>query len=262
MSNQSFDPIYWTRILVALAIIIQAAELLTIRRTFSDRGVWRWSDLRGDFSDLPQALRRVADLILSYNVFVALLWLQLVAAILSLFVSSALLVVFLFVVTMAVAIRWRGTFNGGSDYMAVVVLSALLVVTVFPDRPLVVLGAVYYIALQSCLSYFISGVVKLRSKSWRHGNSLLAFLQSGPFEIPTLLRRYLNIPEVTFVLSWTIISFECLFPLTLVSPNLALPLLMCGIGFHLANSYLLGLNRFFFIWIATYPALLWCSSLG
>ena len=34
-----------------------------------------------------------------------------------------------------------------------------------------------------------------------------------------------------------------------------------ALGFHLANVYAFGLNRFLFAWLAAYPALYYCSSL-
>ena len=246
---------------MAVSLIIQAAELLAIRRTFSDTGVWRWSDFRGEFAPLPAGIRALADLLLSYNRFVCLLWLQFIAAFTLLFVPSPLLIAGLLLSTIAVAVRWRGTFNGGSDCMTVVVLSALLIATIFPEHPTVVLGAIYYIALHSCLSYFVSGFVKLRSGSWREGKPLLPFLASGPFEIPAVLKRFLQLPGMALACCWIIIGFECLFPLLIFSSSYVLLILLCGVGFHLANAYLLGLNRFFFVWIATYPALLWCSGL-
>ena len=52
-------------------------------------------------------------------------------------------------------------------------------------------------------------------------------------------------------------GFELLFPLCLLTQ----PTLIVGLGiaatFHFANACLFGLNRFFWIWLAAYPSLLW-----
>lgn len=125
---------------------------------------------------------------------------------------------------------FRGTFNGGSDNMTVVVLCALL----WPA------GGRLYLAVQLCLSYFVAGVVKLRQPSWWDGTALRAFLGPG---WPAWV-------------GWGVIVWECLFPLALVSRGFAGGFCAVGVAFHLANCRLLGLNRFLWIWLAAYPALL------
>ena len=62
-------------------------------------------------------------------------------------------------------------------------------------------------------------------------------------------------------LAWSVIGFECLFPLAWFDPRLCLLLMAAGAGFHLLNSYVFGLNRFLFAWLAAYPALWFCSQL-
>jgi hypothetical protein len=43
------------------------------------------------------------------------------------------------------------------------------------------------------------------------------------------------------------------------SPTVRLPLVVGALGFHCINAYALGLNRFFWAWLAAYPAL-WALS--
>jgi hypothetical protein len=61
-------------------------------------------------------------------------------------------------------------------------------------------------------------------------------------------------------MSWAVMLFELAFPLTLVSQaSLAAGLTVAAL-FHLANACLFGLNRFFWTWVATYPAILWLQD--
>ena len=55
-------------------------------------------------------------------------------------------------------------------------------------------------------------------------------------------------------------GLELLLPLTLLSPGLLLAALLLAAGFHLSNAMFLGLNRFVWVWIATYPSLFWVQA--
>jgi hypothetical protein len=52
-------------------------------------------------------------------------------------------------------------------------------------------------------------------------------------------------------------GFEVLFPLALLHPLALYAGLVIAATFHLANAFLFGLNRFFWIWICAYPSLIW-----
>lgn len=163
--------------------------------------------------------------------FQALLWLRLAASIALFFGSPPALVWFLLLTTVLTAVRFGGTLNGGSDYMTVVALSSLLV----PWGRL-------YLAVQLTLSYFVAGLVKLRQRDWRNGSALT---------------RLTGLPRQ---LAWPVLLWECTFPLAWLSHSLCLAYLAVGLVFHLANSKMLGLNRFFWIWLAAYPSLLGIQS--
>lgn len=54
--------------------------------------------------------------------------------------------------------------------------------------------------------------------------------------------------------------FELAFPLALATrPTLVAALALAAL-FHLANACLFGLNRFFWTWLAVYPALIWLQG--
>jgi hypothetical protein len=135
--------------------------------------------------------------------------------------------------------------NGGSDTMTMQILLAAFVASLFPHSARMQYAAAAYVAIQLVLSYFVAGVAKLKQHEWRKGRALPQFL--GRTGSPWLVR------------SWLVMLFECLFPVCLLSPTLTLAFLAFGSLFHLANFYYFGLNRFIFVWLAAYPALLLTS---
>lgn len=248
--------------LIAVAVILQTSEMFAIRESFSDDGVWSWSVLKDEFEFFPGPVRFFLDLTLAYPNFLVVLFLRILAASAALMLSHAVLVFTLLLTSVLVCLRWRGVFNGGSDYMTVVVLLALLLARLFPESHLVGLGCLLYIALQLLSSFFIAGVVKLKRVNWRSGRALGGFLCSGIYPVSPLLRAFAEKPALLACLSWSIILFEVLFPLSLLNQSICLLFIITALLFHVANVYMFGLNRFLFAWGAAYPALYYCSGVS
>lgn len=155
--------------------------------------------------------------------------------------------------------RFQGPYNGGSDRMGGLILTCLTLVHwvpagVWQER---VLG---YLALQLVLSYFISGKVKLLNPAWRSGQALSDVFGFSAYPVSEGLRGLADRRVLLLVMSWMVIGFEVLFPLALWSQPLLIAALAIGATFHLANACLFGLNRFFWIWLAAYPSLLWLQD--
>jgi len=246
-----------TRLAIAIAVVQQSVELLALRRAMADDGVWAWSVLRRDFAGAPAGL---ADAVLGYRGTIAILVLRLAAAA-AVPVAPALPCLLVMLATsLLVALRWRGSFNGGSDAMTITVLLATSIAAAFEGSPAIQLGCVWYIALISVHSYLIAGLVKLRAPAWRTGAALGIFVAGavhGPPPRATALAR----PGTARLLSWTMIALECLFPLALLDPRICAAFIALALPFHVANAYVFGLDRFVFAWVATYPALLYCSAI-
>jgi hypothetical protein len=254
------EALAWMERLIALAAALQTLELFQIREAFSSRGIWRWETLE---AELPMmglllghpgflvvlALRLVSSAGLGLASFGALpaQWALASAAVLA--VSSAL-----------VSLRWRGTFNGGSDYMTLIVIGACLVARASGGAPLVVAGCHWYVALQACLSYLVAGVAKARQAEWRTGRALSGFLGSSYYGVPRQVRSLARNRRLMLACSWAIMVFECSFPASLLGPSPAAAFVGLALLFHLGNAYALGLNRFLWAWAAAYPALLWCAG--
>ena len=152
--------------------------------------------------------------------------------------------------------RFQGAFNGGSERMSLLVLCCLTLALFMPNEhgQAVAFG---YLAAQLTLSYFVSGWVKIVNPDWRSGVALRDVFSFSAYPVGENLRGWANYRRLVQVMSWAVMGFELLFPLCLLTQ----PTLIVGLGiaatFHFANACLFGLNRFFWIWLAAYPSLLW-----
>jgi hypothetical protein len=253
--------IEWCARAIGLAVLLQTAELLLLRRAYDDRGIWAWPVLALEHRALVAPLRWVFALALPYRCFVSMLWLRVLLAT-WVMVSLALWPLpFLCFSQVAICVRFRGTFNGGSDYMTVLILAGLSLAAISCGQPLLAQAGLLYIGVQVTFSYFIAGVAKLRNPDWRMGLALRAFVLDSPYGAPRWARALLAQPGLARAIGWVVIGFECSFPLAWLDPRLGLTYAAAGLLFHIGNALVFGLNRFIFAWAAAYPALLYCSRL-
>ena len=233
--------------LLGILAVIQGIEFHCLRKYWSDDGIWRWVDLRSELHGF--------ELVLAGKSFLVLNWVRLLLGLVAIVQPSAGLAVALLVMHVLTLLRWRGSFNGGSDYMNLMLLLGVSAGLVFAHIPAVGWFCLWYMTLQLALSYYRAGYVKVKNRQWRSGEALGAFMgspryQQGPWSLALLER-----PKVLKFAAWVVMIFELSFPLSLLGPNWALAYMTVGFFFHLSNSYWLGLNRFFFAWLAAYPAL-------
>lgn len=155
--------------------------------------------------------------------------------------------------------RFQGPYNGGSDRMGLLALWCLTLAQLLPtERGREI--AFGYLGAQLVLSYFIAGGVKLANPDWRSGQALRQVFAFSAYPVSEGLRLWADRPRAMLVLSWAVMLFEIAFPLTLAArPALAAGLAVAA-AFHLANACLFGLNRFFWTWLAAYPALWWLQG--
>lgn len=248
-----------TQQILALGLALQSLELLFLRKQYSDSGAWSWQNLKGDLSAIPKPLKSAADCLMGEKVFFNIILLRLCFSLVLLFYSTPALLLFLLFSTLLISLRWRGTFNGGSDYMSLILLLALTVASL-SDSSSVKTGALCYIAIQSCISYFRAGLAKFKERDWINGTALPIFTQSGIYGATPALGALFKIRPLGLVLSYGVILFELAFPLALLNSKLALVFIGGGALFHFSNALVFGLNRFFLAWLATYPALYFCSG--
>lgn len=248
--------------LLATSLLIQTLEFLRLSRFSSVAGVWSWQIQRKDVAHAPQWLGAVFDWLYQERTHRIHLLLRAGAAA-SLYVGTSLASsIFLFISTVLILIRWRGAFNGGSDFMTIILLTGLLISQLaqpFVGPILAWKAGLWYISIHAITSYFISGGIKLLQPEWRNGRILIHFLDGGlygPLPNGSLLRHR----GIALAASWSFILWECFFPVALAGPGWAI--FWCGqaVIFHLLVFRFFGLNRFVWAWAASFPAIVYCSG--
>jgi hypothetical protein len=250
-----------TELLFVLSLIIQTLEYLRMGKYTADDGLWSWPLQRADIPNAP--VRALLDVLFKPQMHQLHLVLRLLAAaILALQGASLPLVLFLFVGNLLILIRWRGAFNGGSDFFTLVVLTGLLISQVLGAFGHVQLGwqaGFWYIAIQATTSYFMSGAVKLLRPEWRNGSAMTIFL-NGAIYGPLSATHPLRNKWIAMLGSWGFIVWEILFPFSLLDPRLAVVFCAVAAFFHFLVFWFFGLNRFFWAWVCSFPAIIWCSA--
>ena len=166
-----------------------------------------------------------------------LLVLQIVAGLLLPFSNTALVPAFLTAMTALIAIRWRGSFNGGSDTMTFLILFNLAIARAASAHPLIMKYALGYIAAQCVLSYFMAGFAKLRNASWRNGQAFAHLLRSSVYSIPARAKGLADYPKICRAFAWATICFEFCSPLVFVNSVTGWMFVSCATVFHLSNVY-------------------------
>ena len=246
--------IEWISRLSSLATAIAALELIVVHRAWSERGVYAWSVLRRDYSQFGA---RLAGLVFATPGMWLLLAVQLASALALPWLAQPVWPWLAFATTLAIAVRFRGTYNGGSDAMLLVGLLGLAIAR--SGAPEVGLG---YIAAQLVLSYVLAGVAKLREPRWRDGSALVALVALPTYNVPPGLIAVLARPALARIAGFGLLAFELGFPIALVDPTACRLLLALAVLFHLGNAVVFGLNRFLWAWLAAFPALIaWVDTL-
>ena len=250
-----------TELVFAWSLTIQTLEYLRMGKYTADDAFWSWPLQRADIPNAP--VRALFDVLFKPQMHQLHLVLRLCAAVaLAVQGASLPLIGFLFVGNLLILIRWRGAFNGGSDFMTLVVLTGLLISQVVGALVHVELGwqaGFWYIAIQAITSYFMSGAVKLLRREWRNGSAMTIFL-NGAIYGPLSATHPLRNKWLAMLGSWGFIVWEILFPISLVDPRLAAVFCAVAALFHFLVFWFFGLNRFFWAWLCAFPAIIWCSA--
>jgi hypothetical protein len=245
-------------VLLGWSLLLQTLEYLKLVRM--DR-VGDWGIQRQEIPNRP--VRWFLDHLFEARIYKALLWTRCVLSLVLMAGHAELGVSFaLFVLAVLLLLRWRGAFNGGSDFMTLVGLTGLLLahgLGTLTEPAQAWRIALWYVTLQSLGSYFVSGWIKLMRPEWRSGLALTVFLDQavhGPLPDKSIFRS----PMVARLCSWSFILWEGLFPLALWSFHVAAVFCAVAAVFHFLVYWFFGLNRFFWAWLSTFPAILYCAS--
>lgn len=238
--------------LLALSVIVQFTEYLYLRPALADDGIWSWRVLRTEYSRPAQ---RTLAIIYSERGTTVVIVTGLLSALAMYAAPELPFSMLVFLCCLLMSARFRGTFNGGSDFMTLTVAGALALTALSGFAPVLTPAAFLYVGAQVTLSYFIAGLVKVRERGWRDGTLLPRLLAIEKYGAPAAVKAFAANRALMLAGSWGIIVFECTFPIALLAVPLLWIYLFAGLLFHAANVAIFGLNRFFFAWLASYPLL-------
>ena len=248
--------------LCAMSLLIQTMEFFRLQSATRGDGIWAWSIQRKELAHSHVWLQNLAAFLYSDRSHHAHLIIRAVAASSLFFGASLASCMLLFFSTLILLIRWRGAFNGGSDFMTLAVLTGLLIAqlaAIWMPAAIAWKAGLWFITIQSISSYFVSGSVKLLDPHWRGGNALPFFINGaifGPLKSNSVFyQRWFAITA-----SWAFILWECSFPIALAGPAWAIACCTIAVSFHFLVFWHFGLNRFFWAWLTTFPAIIYCST--
>ena len=244
---------------------ISTLEMIFINKEFKDTGAFSWKILRFERQQyMPSSVtNRFLSLFFTFRGVVVILLLRLLCLIgMVLFsIDGVAFTVFAFIVLISlIAIHFRNVYGGdGSDQMSTILSFCLFAgCGVFMQNSILERASIWFIAVQSCLSYCSAGIAKMASSKWRSGEATYEIFNTASHGSFAAAKVLSNNKRLSFILSWMAILFESLFPFCLLMPlPVVFAFLLCGITFHLVNAVVMGLNSFFWIFIATYPAILY-----
>lgn len=250
--------------LVLMGVALTALETVASRRDYAPGQILDWEVLKHSWAF---ALRRpfgpVLDLVLGYPGFMLLVGVELLASVAGLWIllyggwpRDLNWLIFLLVLLF----NFRSGYGlDGGDQMTGNVLGAVCLAGLLPNDQLALGAALWFIGLQSTLSYLTAGLYKLAGTGWRNGRGLLGVLSTRSYGSPRLSAYLAQRPTQMLAAAWSVIAFESLFPLALLGPEFAVVFLGVGVLFHLGNAAVMGLNNFLWAFTATYPAVYYCA---
>ncbi|WP_314172582.1 hypothetical protein [Streptomyces winkii] len=251
--------------LSATAYLMSSLEILAAERDRQKGGLNNWDLARDNYTWAPPKVREALDFLARPDVT---RWIHMARAL----ASASLLVPgtsrhhraaangFLALTSVAVYPRHHyGT--DGSDQLSFLVQSAAMVARIGGRQPALVDSCLWYVALQATLSYATSGYVKIASPVWRSGEALPGIMRTetyGDGKVYDLMRRY---PKASRKLAHAVLAMECAFPAVFLANGRLTPAMLAGLGsFHVVNARVMGLSRFVWAFLATYPAILYVTQ--
>ncbi|WP_433431390.1 hypothetical protein [Nonomuraea sp. CA-141351] len=242
--------------------LTSSVEYLARRRDREFGGLNNWQVMRHAYRSRPRPVRLALDVIGGRRVTTAIHATRVVsAALLLLPISSnrARLGANLVLASTTMMLRPRHRYGGdAADQAAVVVHTATALART--GGPATTDACLWFIALQSVLSYTASGYAKLSNPAWRDGTALTRIMSTRLFGNKTMWRILHGHPEVSRALSAGVLALECAFPLVFIARGRLAPLFVWpAIVFHLFNGGVMGLGRFGWAFIAMHPAVIYAT---
>ncbi|MBM4793762.1 hypothetical protein HXP44_17230 [Streptomyces sioyaensis] len=247
--------------------LMSSLELLATDRDRREGGLNNWAVARGNFATGSPRVRRILDAVAHRRSTHVIHVTRAIAA-------ASLLVPGThrrhraaangFLALTSVATHPRHHYGSdGSDQLSFLVQLVATVARLGERQPRIVDACLWYVALQSTLSYAVSGWVKVTSPVWRSGAALPGIMRTETYGDEKVYRVIQRHPRISTAVGHLVLAMECGFPAVFLAQGKYAPAVLTVSGaFHLANARVMGLGRFVWAFLATYPAVLYTAGGG
>jgi hypothetical protein len=249
-----------------VGIFISSLEYLAIHKEFKINGIFSWKifSSRNEFLNSWLPWKKI-NFLFGYRAFIVMHALRIASVLLLPFIPDNFYKILLlgFLAISSLLFSFRSIVGlDGADQMNIIITITLFIVYIINVEVIYKAGLIF-IAAQSILSYMVAGIAKLRSAKWRGGQAVFEIMNTRTYGYKSVAIKLANAPRfVNIILCWLIIFFEIFFIILLFLEEPWLYIIICcGIIFHLYNAIAMGLNNFFWAFLATYPALLYVHEL-
>ncbi len=254
---------YAVEITLAIQVIIASAELLMLYSSYSDVGLLSWQIQRTGPKVKIYVKKLRLDILCKYPNVLGILLLRLLCAIaipILIFFNQSVLLVLLIITAINLVMQLRNSqSNDGSDQMAVICFISLLLANCI-HTDLSMSFALFFIAAQSSIAYGTSGFLKMKKIGWYNGEYVIDVLKTSSYGNREVLQLTLKRRWIAKILGLMVVYGDCLLSLAFAfPPNICIFILIFGVFIHAGIGRVMGLNTFFWSYVATYPAILYVS---
>lgn len=247
----------------ALTHLTSSVEYLAGSADFEPGGINDWEVQRCRFAHLSKPMRVVLDVVASRQVTTALHFGRAAASLALLGPTSGWVrtVANGYLAVTSTVLYARHNFGtDGSDQVSLHTQASMFLARAAPT-PTVQDAALWYIAIQSGLSYAVSGWVKVAGSSWRDGSAVPGVLGTQTYGCESLWMLFKDRPKLAALSAHGMLAFEGLFPLVFVTRGaLVVPFVLWAIGFHLSIGVSMGLGRFVTSFSSMLPAVVYVTG--
>jgi hypothetical protein len=251
--------------MTSVGIALTALEYLARPQQLTDKGLLSWDVERTRMASSSREKADVFNAVAKPPGIYALFALRLAAALVLMNPASsarARTIAVGYLSTTTYALHYRIRYGSdGTDHMTLLTYAALFASRLFPNDPRARQACVMFIAGQTSLSYLAAGLAKAAGPSWRTGLAMPGIFRTKVYGDKRVYDVVRDRRLLATAAGWGVIAGEVLLPLVLIAPKrTGWGLLGMGASFHVGNAVFMGLNRFVWAFVGTYPAVVACAK--
>lgn len=243
--------------------LVSAAEYLARKSEFETGSLGDWGLIGDRYAHLPSWQRRVLAAVSRPRASKAIHVGRIIAAVTLLArTPPAVRAAASGYLALSAAVLYpRGNYGSdGSDQVAFQTATAAAIARAIPT-PGAQDAALWYVGLQSALSYAVSGWAKLFGASWRTGKAVPGVMRTLSYGNKRIWELFKDRPRLARMSAHGMLAFEGLFPLVYAARGrLTRPFIAAAVGFHTIIAGTMGLGRFLTAFGSMLPAIAYTTN--